>query len=40
MEPLPNCFSIWVRVSPRVRLRSFSSIVGDPWETYSGEVQL
>ena len=26
MEPLPNCFSIWLRVSPSMRVRSFSSI--------------
>src|SRR5229473_5224096 len=27
IEPLPNCFSIWPRVSPRVRARSFSSMM-------------
>src|SRR5580704_8527241 len=30
MEPLPNCFSIWPSVSPRVRVRSFSSIKRSP----------
>src|SRR5580704_12550997 len=30
MEPLPNCFSIWPSVSPRVRARSFSSIKRSP----------
>ncbi len=30
MEPLPNCFSIWPSVSPRVRARSFSSMRDDP----------
>src|SRR5579872_2566500 len=30
MDPLPNCFSIWPRVSPRVRARSFSSIKRNP----------
>ena len=27
MDPFPNCFSIWLRVSPRARARSFSSMV-------------
>src|ERR1043166_7204169 len=26
IEPLPNCFSIWPRVAPSARLRSFSSM--------------
>src|ERR1700680_3696666 len=35
IEPFPNCFSIWPRVSPKVRARSFSSI-NNPWEKRSG----
>src|SRR5580692_4501068 len=27
-DPLPNCFSIWARVAPKARLRSFSSMCG------------
>jgi hypothetical protein len=26
-EPLPNCFSIWLKASPNIRARSFSSIM-------------
>ena len=28
IEPLPNCFSIWLRASSKARERSFSSILG------------
>src|SRR6202044_1393188 len=40
MEPLPNCFSIWPRVSPRVRVRSFSSIKRSPSKMSRGRTSI
>src|SRR5580704_11274117 len=40
MEPFPNCFSIWPRVSPKVRARSFSSIKRSPSKMYRGSTSI
>src|SRR5580692_4488385 len=40
IEPLPNCFSIWVSVSPSVLLRSFSSMMVGPFADLLGGISI